>query len=536
MKKIVALLLALVTVFALPACGKNSAQIQETSQIVLPETTPTETSEVVEDNLHEHTYTSRVTAPTCTADGYTTYTCSCGESYVSDKVPFLGHSFGDWVTTLEPTETATGLSERKCSVCGTAETNVLGMLIAGHTHSYTEEVVTTASCTREGEKRLSCQCGEVYTEKIAKTPHDYKSVVKQPDCVNGGYTTHTCTVCSDSYVDSYTNALDHAYDVKIISSTCIAKGSKITTCTRCNAYKKTEKLPIGDHTYTEATCTQPSVCSVCAKQNGKALGHSYGTNHLCTRCGAADPNNQPVGSATYTVTVRSDKSVPISGVTVTVYVGNTQVGSGTTDSSGVAIMTLSSTGSSYKLVLSGVPEAYEVKESYTFSSITVNINLKTVPVLDPNDHSQAMYTVGSTMANFVLTDVEGNTYDLSQLRQEKKLIILDFWYVNCGPCKKEFPYFEAMLEQYGDDVILLAVNDIDNEDNIRTLREELNADPATAVSFPMIRDTLGLAKGFGVRAYPLTAFIDPDGKVVYVHPNAFSSQADFISQVEKYLK
>ena len=93
-----------------------------------------------------------------------------------------------------------------------------------------------------------------------------------------------------------------------------------------------------------------------------------------------------------------------------------------------------------------------------------------------------------------------------------------------------------MLEQYGDDVILLAINNIDSEDSIRNLRTELNADPATAVSFPMLRDTLGLTQGFGVTSYPLTAFIDSSGKVVYVHPNAFSSQADFIAQVEKYVK
>ena len=42
---------------------------------------------------HEHRYEAVVTAPTCTEEGYTTYTCECGESYVADKTPALGH---DW--------------------------------------------------------------------------------------------------------------------------------------------------------------------------------------------------------------------------------------------------------------------------------------------------------------------------------------------------------------------------------------------------------------------------------------------------------
>jgi thiol-disulfide isomerase/thioredoxin len=212
------------------------------------------------------------------------------------------------------------------------------------------------------------------------------------------------------------------------------------------------------------------------------------------------------------------------------------VGTGITDSAGAVKLKLTDSGSSYEIVLTNVPQAYEAKPSYSFSSTVVSINLTTVPVLDPNDHSQAMYTAGSTMANFVLTDIDGNTYDLSQLRQQKKLIILDFWYVNCAPCKKEFPYFQSMLEQYGDDVILLAVNNIDSEESMRQLREELAADPATAVTFPMIKDTLGLSQGFGVTAYPVTVFIDPDGKVVSVHKDAFASEEAFLTQVKKYLK
>ena len=42
---------------------------------------------------HEHSYEAVVTAPTCTEGGYTTYTCDCGESYMAEETPALGH---DW--------------------------------------------------------------------------------------------------------------------------------------------------------------------------------------------------------------------------------------------------------------------------------------------------------------------------------------------------------------------------------------------------------------------------------------------------------
>ena len=48
---------------------------------------------VVAGESHEHSYTAVVTEPTCTAGGYTTYTCECGESYIADETPALGHEW-----------------------------------------------------------------------------------------------------------------------------------------------------------------------------------------------------------------------------------------------------------------------------------------------------------------------------------------------------------------------------------------------------------------------------------------------------------
>ena len=42
---------------------------------------------------HEHSYEAIVTEPTCTTGGYTTYTCECGESYIADETPALGHEW-----------------------------------------------------------------------------------------------------------------------------------------------------------------------------------------------------------------------------------------------------------------------------------------------------------------------------------------------------------------------------------------------------------------------------------------------------------
>ena len=46
-----------------------------------------------------HKYESVVTAPTCTAQGFTTYTCHCGDTYTSDYVVASGHNYKDGICT-----------------------------------------------------------------------------------------------------------------------------------------------------------------------------------------------------------------------------------------------------------------------------------------------------------------------------------------------------------------------------------------------------------------------------------------------------
>ena len=73
--------------------------------------------------------------------------------------------------------------------------------------------------------------------------HSYDAVVTAPTCTEKGYTTHTCA-CGDSYVDTYVDALGHAWDEGKVTkpATEAEDGVKTFTCTRCGE-TKTEVIP-----------------------------------------------------------------------------------------------------------------------------------------------------------------------------------------------------------------------------------------------------------------------------------------------------
>ena len=87
--------------------------------------------------------------------------------------------------------------------------------------------------------------------------HTYESVVTKPDCENGGYTTHTCTVCGDTYVDNRTDALGHTYD-----HACDVD------CNRCGEQRTPVDHEFGDWTVvleptTDAEGREERTCAIC---------------------------------------------------------------------------------------------------------------------------------------------------------------------------------------------------------------------------------------------------------------------------------
>ena len=131
-------------------------------------------------------------------------------------------------------------------------------------HNYKGTVTRNPDCLNAGVKTFTCtECGDTYTESISATGHSMNTVVTKPTCTNAGYTVYTCKTCGYSYTGDRTTALGHSYSTTIVPNTCTESGHTLYTCAACG------------HSYT-------------ADQT-PATGHNY-QNGSCTNCGATDPN------------------------------------------------------------------------------------------------------------------------------------------------------------------------------------------------------------------------------------------------------
>ena len=130
-----------------------------------------------------HSYNSVVTAPSCTNDGYTTHTCSrCNHSYNDSTVTAPGHKYDNACDTscnkcgavraithaytsltTNPTCTAQGYTTHTCSVCGSsyldAYVNALGHKDTNKDHICDNGCGITQGEHTDGNKNHNCDYG-----------------------------------------------------------------------------------------------------------------------------------------------------------------------------------------------------------------------------------------------------------------------------------------------------------------------------------------------------------------------------------------
>ncbi|MBR6676391.1 MAG: hypothetical protein IKL24_03565 [Clostridia bacterium] len=79
-------------------------------------------------------------------------------------------------------------------------------------------------------------------------PHSYTDEITAPTCEGDGYTTHTCTVCGDSYRDNYTDSLPHSFELSrsITAPDFENEGTDEYVCTDCGA-TELRAVPVLEH-------------------------------------------------------------------------------------------------------------------------------------------------------------------------------------------------------------------------------------------------------------------------------------------------
>jgi cytochrome c biogenesis protein CcmG/thiol:disulfide interchange protein DsbE len=124
-------------------------------------------------------------------------------------------------------------------------------------------------------------------------------------------------------------------------------------------------------------------------------------------------------------------------------------------------------------------------------------------------HNAAVSTPGHDAPDFTLTDLQGHTVTLSDLRG--KAVVLNFWATWCPPCKQEIPWFVEMQKRYGGQglqIVGVSMDDGDPKDVVKFAAEN-------SINYPVLIGEEKVAERYGGIDYlPTTFYIDRNGVVL----------------------
>lgn len=231
----------------------------------------------------------------------------------------------------------------------------------------------------------------------------------------------------------------------------------------------------------------------------------------------------------YTVTVKTVGDMPLPDVDVFVYFDSSFekiIDYSKTDKDGAVTFSLAEY-QNYAVVLSGVTDGYDVADYYSFNGDNTNITLTSALIAD-KDIYDAKLSVGNVMYDWTVTTADGNTVAISDILAQNKMLLINFWYTASPSAIEQLKIFNDLYSRYSDSVEIIALNPVDNTDDIIAFNED------NAFDFHMASCSRRLSAVFGVSRCPTTVIIDRFGVITLLEVGNVSSIEQLVPVFDRF--
>lgn len=134
-------------------------------------------------------------------------------------------------------------------------------------------------------------------------------------------------------------------------------------------------------------------------------------------------------------------------------------------------------------------------------------------------------------ANEILDEgKEGFDTRLAELEAAGIPVVINKWASWCGPCREEFPDFQAQAIERGDEVAFLGLLSNDGPETGETFLSEL---PLPYPSYLDADQEIAFDRGIA-REFPTTVFISSDGEVAHTKVGPYTSEDELAADIERY--
>ena len=126
----------------------------------------------------------------------------------------------------------------------------------------------------------------------------------------------------------------------------------------------------------------------------------------------------------------------------------------------------------------------------------------------PKPLESKFFQTGSTIKNAKLVTLDRKKYSLKELTG--KVVVLNFWFINCPPCRMEIPHLNKMTETYKgrDDVVFLAIA-LDEAYELKKFLKEM------PFHYGIVDAGRYISSQYGITSYPTHVVLDKTGKIIF---------------------
>ncbi|MBE7080090.1 MAG: TlpA family protein disulfide reductase [Clostridiales bacterium] len=243
---------------------------------------------------------------------------------------------------------------------------------------------------------------------------------------------------------------------------------------------------------------------------------------------------------TYRVKVETENRFGLKNVTIRLMDGETEVARNTTSANGIADFQKSDNLplGNYTIAIENLPKGYALKyadstyETMPEDGFEVRIVVVPTGVIMETAPIGIMYNLGDVMYDFTVKTSDGNDFTLSEVLQEKEMVMINFWATWCGPCKSEFPAMNNAYIEYQDQVAIIAISTTD------TMKQVVDFKGSNGLAFDMTSNTesgANVAGMFNTSGIPVSIMVDRYGVISFYHMGSMTATQDFTSRFDRFL-
>jgi len=126
----------------------------------------------------------------------------------------------------------------------------------------------------------------------------------------------------------------------------------------------------------------------------------------------------------------------------------------------------------------------------------------------PKPRETGLFKTGEKIKSFGTNDIEGNKIDLKNL--EGKIIVLNFWFINCAPCRIEMPDLNDLVDSFktNQNIVFISIA-LDSREDLQNFLKTF------FFKYRIIGDGGNIAAEYGIGSYPTHIILNREGKIFF---------------------